>query len=293
VGDQPGVARVSAPRLVPAPGGGQVALVNAYPRSAPQDAATTDLIQHLRSQVIPPAVAGSHLVVYVGGNTAIFSDFSHVLGSKLPIFVGVIVGLSFLLLVVVFRSLVIPVTAAIMNLLSAGAAFGIITAVFEWGWLGSVVGISRSGPVEAFLPVMLFSILFGLSTDYEVFLVTRIHEEWLRTGDNGAAVRRGLAATGRTITAAAAIMVLVFGSFILGGERVIKEFGLGLAAAILVDAVVIRSVAIPAIMLLIGRANWWFPSWLDRRLPRISMEPELEPGDEVEPKLVGAGAARG
>jgi RND superfamily putative drug exporter len=292
VGNQPDVARVNTPRLVPAPGGGQVALVNAYPRSAPQDAATTDLIQHLRSDVIPPAVDGSHLVVYVGGNTAIFSDFSHVLGSKLPVFVGVIVGLSFLLLVVVFRSLVIPLTAAIMNLLSAGAAFGIITAVFEWGWLGSVVGVSRSGPVEAFLPVMLFSILFGLSTDYEVFLVTRIHEEWLRTSDNGEAVRRGLAATGRTITAAAAIMVLVFGSFILGGERVIKEFGLGLAAAILVDAVVIRSVAIPAIMLLIGRANWWFPSWLDRRLPRISMAPELEPQDEVERKLVGAGAER-
>jgi RND superfamily putative drug exporter len=292
VGGQPGVVRVSPPRLVPAPGGGQVALVNAYPSSAPQDAATTDLITHLRNQVIPPAVGGSHLVVYVGGNTAIFSDFSHVLGSKLPVFVAVIVGLSFLLLVVVFRSLVIPVTAAVMNLLSAGAAFGIVTAVFQWGWGGSIVGVSRSGPVEAFLPVMLFSILFGLSTDYEVFLVTRIHEEWLRTSDNGEAVRRGLAATGRTITAAAAIMVLVFGSFILGGERVIKEFGLGLAAAILVDAVVIRSVAIPAIMLLIGRANWWFPSWLDRRLPRISMAPELEPQDEVERKLVGAGAER-
>ena len=201
----------------------------------------------------------------VGGSTAIFSDFSHVLGSKLPVFVGVIVGLSFLLLVVVFRSLVIPVTAAIMNLLSAAAAFGIVTAVFQWGWLGSVFGVNRSGPVEAFLPVMLFSILFGLSTDYEVFLVTRIHEEWLRTRDNREAVRRGLAATGRTITAAAAIMVLVFGSFILGGERVIKEFGLGLAAAILVDAVIIRSVAIPALMLLIGRANWWFPSLRRRR----------------------------
>jgi RND superfamily putative drug exporter len=270
-----------------------VALVNAYPRSAPQDAATADLIQHLRSQVIPPAVAGSHLVVYVGGSTAIFSDFSHVLGSKLPVFVGVIVGLSFLLLVVVFRSLVIPVTAAVMNLLSAAAAFGIVTAVFEWGWLGSVFGVNRSGPVEAFLPVMLFSILFGLSTDYEVFLVTRIHEEWLRTGDNREAVRRGLAATGRTITAAAAIMVLVFGSFILGGERVIKEFGLGLAAAILVDAVVIRSVAIPAIMLLIGRANWWFPSWLDRRLPHVSVGPEPEREDEAEPKLVGVGAGPG
>jgi RND superfamily putative drug exporter len=293
VGSQPGVARVSPPRLAPAPGGGEVALTNAYPRTAPQDAATTDLIQHLRTQVIPPAIAGSHLVVYVGGSTAIFSDFSHVLGSKLPVFISVVVGLSFLLLVLLFRSLVIPVTAAVMNLLSAGAAFGIITAVFQWGWLGSVFGVNRSGPVEAFLPVMLFSILFGLSTDYEVFLVTRIHEEWLGTRDNREAVRRGLAATGRTITAAAAIMVLVFGSFILGGERVIKEFGLGLAAAILVDAVVIRSVAIPALMLLIGRANWWVPSWLDRLLPHVSVAPEADREEEVEPKLVGAGAGRG
>ena len=161
-----------------------------------------------------------------------------------------------------------------MNLLSIAAAFGIVTAVFQWGWLGDRVRRQPTGPVEAFLPVMLFAILFGLSMDYEVFLVMRIHEEWLRSGDNGLAVRRGLSATGGTITAAAAIMIVVFGSFILGGERIIKEFGLGLAAAILVDAVIIRTALVPSLMLLMGKANWWFPVWLDRILPRIHVEPE-------------------
>ena len=175
-----------------------------------------------------------------------------------------------------------------MNLLSIGAAFGILVAVFQWGWLGSVFGVNRPGPIEAFLPVMLFAILFGLSMDYQVFLVTRIHEEWLKTGDNRLAVRNGLAATGKTITAAALIMILVFGSFILGGERVIKEFGLGLAAGILVDAVVIRMAIVPSVMLLIGKANWWFPGWLDRILPHLSVEPELPaipmpPGGPREP----------
>jgi RND superfamily putative drug exporter len=194
----------------------------------------------------------------------------------------VVVLLSFLLLAIVFRSIVVPIKAAVMNLLSAAAAFGILTAVFQWGWLGGLFGVSRAGPVESFLPVMLFAILFGLSMDYEVFLVMRIHEEYLRTGDNREAVRRGLALTGRTITAAAVIMVLVFGSFILGGQRVIKEFGLGLAAAILIDAIVIRSALVPSLMLLFGEANWWFPRWLDRVLPRIHVEPEdLDELDEA------------
>jgi putative drug exporter of the RND superfamily len=179
-----------------------------------------------------------------------------------------------LLLAVVLRSLVVPLKAAVMNLLSIAAAFGIVTAVFQWGWLGVLLGVNRPGPVEAFLPVMLFAILFGLSMDYEVFLVMRMHEEWLRTGDNRAAVGRGLAATGGTITAAAAIMIVVFGSFILGGQRIIKEFGLGLSAAIFVDAVIIRTALVPSLMLLIGRGNWWFPTWLDRAIPRIHVEPE-------------------
>jgi RND superfamily putative drug exporter len=173
---------------------------------------------------------------------------------------------------VVFRSIVIPLVSAAMNVLSIGAAFGILVAVFQWGWLGTVFGVNQPGPVEAFLPVMLFAILFGLSMDYQVFLVTRMHEEWLKSGDNKVAIRNGLAATGKTITAAALIMILVFGSFILGGERVIKEFGLGLAGGILVDAVVIRMAVVPSVMLLIGKTNWWFPKSLDRILPHIGLE---------------------
>jgi RND superfamily putative drug exporter len=164
-----------------------------------------------------------------------------------------------------------------MNLLSIGAAFGVLVAVFQWGWLGSVFEVNRAGPIESFLPVMLFAILFGLSMDYEVFLISRIQEEWLASGDNHTAVRRGLAATGKTITAAALIMILVFGSFILGGERVIKEFGLGLAAGIAIDALLIRMAIVPSLMFLFGRANWYFPRWLDRILPRLSVDPDLPP----------------
>ena len=215
--------------------------------------------------------------MYVGGNTAIFADFARVLSSKLPLFIGLVVVLSFLLLAWVFRSLLIPLTAAVMNLLSIGAAFGILVAVFQWGWVGAVFQVNRAGPIEAFLPVMLFAILFGLSMDYEVFLISRIQEEYLKSGDNRTAVRNGLAATGKTITAAALIMILVFGSFILGGERVIKEFGLGLAAGILMDALLIRMAIVPSLMFLFGKANWWFPGWLDRALPRLSVEPDLGP----------------
>jgi putative drug exporter of the RND superfamily len=185
----------------------------------------------------------------------------------------------------VFRSLLIPLISAILNILSIGAAFGILVAVFQWGWLGGLIGVNQPGPVESFLPVMLFAIVFGLSMDYQVFLVTRIHEEWVKTGDNELAVRNGLATTGKTITAAALIMILVFGSFILGGERVIKEFGLGLAGGVLVDAVVIRMAIVPSLLTLFGRANWWFPKWLDR-LPDIGLEQSdgrAEPAAEVAP----------
>jgi RND superfamily putative drug exporter len=294
---QPGVQSVTGPVPLPTKDGRTVSLITVYPTSAPQDAATTDLIDHLRQTTIPAAVAGTGTEVYVGGNTAIFVDFARVLSSKLPLFIGLVVLLSFLLLAMVFRSIVIPLTAAVMNLLSIGAAFGILVAVFQWGWLGSVFGVGRTGPVEAFLPVMLFAILFGLSMDYEVFLISRIQEEYFRSGDNATAVRNGLAATGKTITAAALIMILVFGSFILGGERVIKEFGLGLAGGILVDALIIRMAIVPSLMFLMGKSNWWFPGWLDRILPRLSVDPDLvEPdhGDSgpppapVEPEPVSA-----
>ncbi len=271
---QPGVASVAAPVFIPSKTGdnSEVALVNVFPTTAPQDGATTNLIYHLRDDTIPQAVGGSGVKILVGGDTAIFVDFAHVLSSKLPLFIALVVVLSFILLSIVFRSFVIPLTAAVMNLLSIGAAFGILVAIYQWGYLSTLFGISRTGPVESFIPVMLFAILFGLSMDYQVFLVTRMHEEYLKSGDNRTAVRNGLAATGKTITAAALIMILVFGSFILGGEVVIKEFGIGLAGGILVDSVFIRMAVVPSLMILLGRTNWWFPKGLDRLLPRISVE---------------------
>ncbi len=293
---QDGVAKAIAAPAFPTKDGKTVTLVTAYPTTSPEASQTTDLIDHLRQVTIPGVVAGTGVTVDVGGNTAIFVDFARVLGSKLPLFIGLVVVLSFLLLAIVFRSLIIPLTAAVMNLLSIGAAFGVLVAVFQWGWLGSVFQVGGPGPVESFLPVMLFAILFGLSMDYEVFLVSRIQEEYLKSGDNATAVRKGLAATGKTITAAALIMILVFGSFILGGERIIKEFGLGLAAGILMDALLIRMAIVPALMFFFGKANWWFPSWLDRILPHVSVDPELPrdtsgpggPAAPVEPEPVSA-----
>jgi RND superfamily putative drug exporter len=275
VTQQPDVASVTAPLFIPSKTGGEVALIQVYPKSAPQDAATTNLIYHLRDTTIPQAVGNSGVKVLVGGTTAVFVDFANVLTSKLPLFIGLVVLMSFILLAIVFRSFVIPLTAAVMNILSIGAAFGILVAVFQWGYAGSIIGINQTGPVEAFLPVMLFAILFGLSMDYQVFLVTRIHEEYIKSGgDNKVAVRNGLAATGKTITAAALIMILVFGSFVFGGERVIKEFGIGLAAGILVDAVLIRMCVVPSIMMMLGKANWWFPKGLDRILPALTVDVE-------------------
>jgi len=273
---QPNVAAVVPPVVLAPHDGQQVALINVYPDSSPQSSATTDLINHLRSAT-PAVVAGTSVTVYVGGTTAIFADFAKVLSSKLPLFIGLVVCLSFILLAIVFRSLVIPLTAAVMNLLSIAAAFGILVAVFQWGWAGSVFQVNQTGPIEAFLPVMLFAILFGLSMDYEVFLITRIQEEYSKTGDNRTAVRNGLAATGKTITAAALIMILVFGAFILGGIRVIKEFGLGLAGGIAMDAVVIRMAVVPAVMILLGKSNWWFPKWLEW-LPHVTVDPDAPTG---------------
>jgi RND superfamily putative drug exporter len=272
-----GVVRVTPPTVLPGHNGAHsVVTADVYPVGSPQAASTSALLTVLRQDVVPKASAGSGVHVLIGGQTAIFADFSSVLSSKLALFIGVVVLLSFLLLTAVFRSLVIPATAAIMNMLSAGAAFGVITAVFQFGWLGSLFGITQTGPIEAFIPVMMFAILFGLSMDYEVFLVTRIFEEWHRTRDTNLAVTRGLAATGRTITAAAAIMVLVFGSFILGGQVIIEMFGLGLAAAVLLDALIVRAILVPAVMLLLGKANWALPAALDRILPQLNVEGQAD-----------------
>ena len=252
--------------------GGSVAIASVYPKGSPQDASTTDLLHQLRNHTVPGATGTSRVNVFVGGQTAIFEDFNHILSAKLPLFIGVVVLLSFLLLTAVFRSIVIPAMAAAMNLLSAVAAFGVITAVFQDGFAAGIFGVDKTGPIIAFVPVLMFAILFGLSMDYEVFLVTRIYEEWHRTGDNRLAIQRGLAATGRTITAAALIMILVFGAFILGGERIIELFGLGLASAVALDALIVRSALVPALMTLTGDANWKLPGFLERILPRLNVE---------------------
>jgi RND superfamily putative drug exporter len=266
LGRTEGLAAVGPP--VPSPNG-DIALIEARPATAPQDAATSRLIDTLRRDVVPRASGG--MSVYVGGITAIFDDFAGVLTEKLPLFIAVIVLLGCLLLMIAFRSLLIPLTAAVMNLLAAGAAFGVVTLVFQEGFLAGPLAVG-TGPIEAFLPVMMLAILFGLSMDYQVFLVSRMHEEWMHTEDNAHSVRTGQAATGRVITAAATIMILVFGSFLLAGQRVIAEFGVGLASAVFLDAFILRTVLVPAVMHLIGNRNWWLPRGLDRALPRVAVE---------------------
>jgi len=266
---QPGVAGATAPQLSP---DGKAEVAEVFPTTGPQDAATTTLLDRLRAHV-PQAEAGSTLAIHIGGDTASNSDYSRVLSSKLPLFLAVVVGLAFLLLLVVFRSLLIPVVASILNLLSFGVALGVMTAAFQFGWGKSLLGFGAAAPIEAWIPALMFAVLFGLSTDYEVFLVSRMHEEWTLTGDNKRAVIRGQAETGRVITAASMIMMLVFAAFIYGGVITNQEIGLGFAAAIFVDAYIARTVLVPAVMHMLRRANWWLPAWLDRRLPRLHVEP--------------------
>ena len=245
-----------------------LALISVVPKSAPQDVATTDLVHRLRDHVIPD----SGYTARVGGFTAASQDFSEYLGARLPLLIGAVLVLSFLLLMAVFRSLLVPLKAVIMNLLSIGAAYGVIVAVFQWGWGANLIGVGKAGPVEAWAPMMLFAIVFGLSMDYEVFLLSRMKEEFDRTGDNATAVADGLAATARVITAAALIMVCVFSAFILGDNRQLKLFGLGLASAVAIDATIVRMLLVPATMELLGARNWWLPGWLDRLLPKIDVE---------------------
>jgi RND superfamily putative drug exporter len=258
------------------------AVFSAIPSSAPEAVATSQLVGRLRDQVIPQAIAGTPIrEAYVGGATASFIDFAHVLAAKLPLFVGVVVGVAFLLLMLAFRSLVIPLVASVMNVLAAAASFGVLVFVFQQGHFGSIIAIGRPGPIDAFLPVMLFAILFGLSMDYQVFLVSRMHEEWIHTGDNERAVSVGQAETGKVITAAASIMIVVFTAFVFSGVRVIGEFGLGLSGAVFLDAFVLRTVLVPALMHTLGRSNWYLPRWLDRVLPHVSIEPPA-PVDTIE-----------
>jgi RND superfamily putative drug exporter len=283
VAAMPGVASVSPP--VPSdseePASSAAVLWSVVPETAPQDQATTDLVLELRNSVLPQATEGTDMDVLVTGVVGIQVDFSDYLAGRLLLFFAAVLTLSFLLLMLVFRSLLVPLKAVIMNLLSIGAAYGVLVAIFQWGWAKDLFGIEPA-PIEPFLPMMLFAIVFGLSMDYEVFLLSRVREEWLRTGDSHTSVADGLAATARVITAAAAIMIVVFGSFLLEADRIIKLMGFGLALAVFLDATVVRMLLVPATMELLGDKNWWFPKWLDRLLPTLNVEGSA---DEVTEEL--------
>jgi putative drug exporter of the RND superfamily len=298
-----GVALVTEPVSSPT---GQIAVLQVIPTTSPQSEATTDLVHALRDDVLPAATTGARgLDAHVGGATASEVDFASVLSARLPWFIGAVLVVSFLLLLAVFRSVLVPLKAVVMNLLSIGAAYGLVVAIFQWGWFGSVLGISAA-PIEPWAPMMLFAIVFGMSMDYEVFLLSSIREEYDRTRVNETAVVEGLASTARVITAAAAIMVCVFGSFAVSDVRQVKLMGIGLAAAVFIDATLVRMVLVPATMQLLGDRNWWFPRWLDRIVPRIHVEappvaafagapaapapPSPEPGTLPPPVPVTVGA---
>ncbi|MFD7975799.1 MMPL family transporter [Streptomyces sp. NPDC059071] len=253
--------------------GGDTAVLTVVPDSAPQSKATSELVDRLRDDVLPTAADGTSLQVHVGGVTASYDDFAEIIIGKLPLFVGVVIALGCVLLLLAFRSIGIPLKAALMNVAAVASAFGVVVAIFQWGWGSELLGLGSAGPIEPFLPVIMVSVLFGLSMDYQVFLVSRMYEEWLETGDNRRAVRVGLAETSRVINSAAVIMISVFLAFVLSGDRVIAMFGIALAAAVALDAFVLRTLLVPALMHMLGGANWWLPRRLDRRLPRISIEP--------------------
>jgi RND superfamily putative drug exporter len=288
----PGVAHVTPPVVSR---DGRAVMLIAYPATSEQDHATNTLVNQLSGQVLPRAVAGTgltaHLTAYLTGPNAGNVTFANTIAARMPWLIGVVVGLSMLLLLVVFRSVVVAIKAAVMNLLSIGAAYGVLVAITQWGWGHQLFGFPEKIPVTTWVPMFLFVILFGLSMDYEVFLLSRIKEEYDQTGDNTASVARGLSRTARVISAAAAIMVVVFLSFVLGADVSVKQIGLGLAVAVLVDATVVRLVLVPALMELLGRANWWLPGWLGRILPR-SPEPDvaLEPAAEPEREPAGQGS---
>ena len=269
LGHVPGVAAVSPPRLNPA---GDTAVFTVLPTTGPQNPATEDLVRHLRDSVLPTATSGTGLNVHVGGVTATAIDSTSNIVKRIPLLIGGVVLLSMLLLLVAFRSVVVAVKAAAMNLLSVAAAYGVVALVLQGGWFGRLFGIDNPTPLPAFVPVLMFAVLFGLSMDYEVFLVARMRESWLRTGDNATAIVQGLAGTARVITAAAAIMIAVFAAFIPSQMVVLKVIGIGMAAAILIDATVVRMLLVPAVMHLLGARNWWLPSAFERLVPRVHVE---------------------
>ncbi|MER5351056.1 MMPL family transporter [Kitasatospora sp. NPDC002551] len=265
VAADPGIASVAPTHIDRATG---IATLVVFPTTSPQDKATADTIARLRTDVLPTAIGHGPARAHVGGAAASLSDVGQRTSQRLPVFVAAVLAVSFLLLMLVFRSILVPLKAVLLNLLSIGAAYGIMVAVFQWGWGGALIGLEATVPIVSFIPIFLFAILFGLSMDYEVFLLSRVREEYLRTGDNGTAIVEGVSRTARIITSAALIMVAVFLSFAVADDPSTKMFGLGLATAILIDATVVRMVLVPATMTLLGRTNWWLPKWLDRMLPR-------------------------
>ncbi|EFQ82896.1 MMPL family protein [Aeromicrobium marinum DSM 15272] len=274
VAADPGITAVGDPVVDRAAG---VATLVAQPTTSPQDEATQETVARLRGEVFPAVLDGTGATAHVGGQTATFADLGDRVQERMPRFVVAVLVLSFLLLMVLFRSVLVPLKAVVLNLLSVGAAYGVLVMVFQWGWGAGLIGVEQAVPIVSFIPLFMFAILFGLSMDYEVFLLSRVREEYRRCGDNTRAVVAGIAGTGRTITAAALIMVAVFSGFILGSDPVVKMMGVGLATAIFLDATVVRLVLVPATMKLLGDANWWLPGWLDRRLPQLDHEPEDAP----------------
>jgi RND superfamily putative drug exporter len=262
---------------------GDAAVMQVFPAESPQSEATQELVHRLRNDIVPHQLAGTNMTAYVGGETAATVDFSEFTAARLPLFTLAVLSVSFLLLMVMFRSVLVPLKAVVLNLLALGACYGVLVAIFQWGWGLSLLGVGRPGPIDAWVPMMLFAVIFGLSMDYEVFLLTRIREAYDESGDNSAAVAEGVANTARVITAGAAVMFCVFGAFVLGSTRSLKMFGLGLAVAVLLDATVVRLVMVPATMELLGERNWWLPSWLDRRLPAVRRAPEPAPPRVPEP----------
>ncbi|GAA3349513.1 MMPL family transporter [Amorphoplanes nipponensis] len=264
VAADPGIASVAPARVDQATG---IATLVVFPTTGPQERATADTVARLRAEVLPTVVGPGPASAHVGGAAASLSDVGRRTSERLPYFVAAVLALSFVLLLLAFRSVLVPLKAVLLNLLSIGAAYGVMVAVFQWGWGGALIGLEATVPIVSFIPMFLFAILFGLSMDYEVFLLSRVREEYLRTGDNGTAIVSGIAGTARTITSAALIMVAVFLSFAVSDDPSTKMFGLGLATAIFIDATVVRMVLVPATMTLLGRSNWWLPGWLDRLLP--------------------------
>jgi uncharacterized membrane protein YdfJ with MMPL/SSD domain len=271
ISKDPGIASVSQAKVDKT---GTGAVFSAVPTTAPSAYATQDTVNRLRDEVIPAATSGTDMTAYVGGTTAGYIDLGDRISDKLPSVIAIVVGLSFVLLLIAFRSVLVPVTAALMNLLSVAAAYGVVTAVFQLGWGATLIGLDHSIPIVSFVPLLMFAILFGLSMDYEVFLLTQMREHYRESEDEREAVIEGLANTGRVITSAAAIMVCVFTSFVLNGNPIVKEFGVGLAVAIAIDSTIVRCLLVPAVMELLGRRAWWMPEWLGRFVPHISIEGE-------------------